>query len=367
VPPPAAHEHAIHRSHDRCKALGVDARAVPDLSPVSPARLREMRERNQRLCQHATPVMEMLFEQIVFTRSLVVLTDSQGTILHSLGDDGFMEKARQIALAPGVNWSEASKGTNAVGTALFDETPTLVHGAEHYVRANQFLTCSAAPIFDHAGQVMGVLDVTGDQRSYHPHTLALVGLSAQMIEKHWFSDRFRQGLRLHFHTRPELLGTMSEGLLAVSPDGAILGANRAALQQLGTSAAAVRIQGLEAVLGVSVGTIIDHCRRRGDEPLKLMLRQADGTEQPVSLRAFFNWPTLWPSKPTELTAPPGPPPAAPAPVAGPIGSTLEAIERDTIRRAVAAAGGNLSQAARQLGIGRNTLYRKLRKATSASD
>jgi transcriptional regulator of acetoin/glycerol metabolism len=172
---------------------------------------------------------------------------------------------------------------------------------------------------------------------------------------------------LHFHTRPELLGTMSEGLLAVSPDGAILGANRAALQQLGTSAAAVRIQGLEAVLGVSVGTIIDHCRRRGDEPLKLMLRQADGTEQPVSLRAFFNWPTLWPSKPTELTAPPGPPPAAPAPVAGPIGSTLEAIERDTIRRAVAAAGGNLSQAARQLGIGRNTLYRKLRKATSASD
>ena len=369
VPPPAAHEHAIHRSHARCAALGVDARAVPDVSPVPQARLREMRERNQRLCQHAAPVMEMLFEQIVFTRSLVVLTDSQGTILHSLGDDGFMEKAQQIALAPGVNWSEASKGTNAVGTALFDETPTLVHGAEHFVRANHFLTCSASPIFDHAGQVMGVLDVTGDQRSYHPHTLALVGLSAQMIEKHWFSDRFRQGLRLHFHPRAEMLGTVREGLLAVSPDGAILGANRAALQQLGVSAAALRMQGLEAILGVSVGAIIDHCRRRGDEPLTVMLHAADGSEHPVHLRAFFNWPTLWPSMPAAVAAP-AVKRAVAAPVQGstpPGGSTLEAVELDTIRRAVAAAGGNLSQAARQLGIGRNTLYRKLRKGRPTPD
>ena len=364
APPPAAHEHAIHRSHARCAALGVDARAVPDVSPVPQSRLREMLERNQRLCQHAAPVMEMLFEQIVFTRSLVVLTDSQGTILHSLGDDGFMEKAQQIALAPGVNWSEATKGTNAIGTALFDEGPTLVHGAEHFVRANHFLTCSASPIFDHAGQVMGVLDVTGDQRSYHPHTLALVGLSAQMIEKHWFSDRFRQGLRLHFHPRAEMLGTVREGLLAVSPDGAILGANRAALQQLGVSAAALRMQGLEAVLGVPVGGIIDHCRRRGDEPMGLMLRTAGGAEQPVFLRAFFNWPTLWPSMPAAVT----PPPARPAAVApDTTGGTLEAVESETIRRAVAAAGGNLSQAARQLGIGRNTLYRKLRKDTSAPD
>lgn len=362
---PAAHDSAIARSHERCAALGVDARAVPDLSPVPQARLREMRERNQRLWRHAVPVMEMLFEQIVSTRSLVVLTDSQGTILHSLGDDGFMEKAQQIALAPGVNWSEATKGTNAIGTALFDETPTLVHGTEHFVRANHFLTCSASPIFDHAGQVMGVLDVTGDQRSYHPHTLALVGLSAQMIENHWFSDRFRQGLRLHFHPRAEMLGTVREGLLAVSPDGAVLGANRAALQELGLSAAALRVQGLQAVLGVTVGEVIDHCRRHGDEPLKVVPQCPGRPERALHLRAFFNWPTLWPSVPAAAAPPPAlveRPPAAPAAVP-PAAATLEAVELETIRRAVAAAGGNVSKAARQLGIGRNTLYRKLRKGS----
>ncbi len=363
-PPPMSADHAsaIARSHARCAALGVDERAVPDLSPVPLGRLQEMRERNRQLWRHAVPVMEMLFEQIVFTRSLVVLTDSQGTILHSLGDDGFMEKAQQIALAPGVNWSEATKGTNAIGTALFDEAPTLVHGAEHFVRVNHFLTCSAAPIFDHAGQVMGVLDVTGDQRSYHPHTLALVRLSAQMIENHCFNDRFRQGLRLHIHPRPEMLGTVREGLLAVSPDGAVLGATRTALDMLGRSAAALRMQGLQAALGITVGQVIDHCRRCGDEPLRIVLHRGGLGESSLYLRAFFNWPTLW-SRGRNAVAPP--PPAllaAPVAVTTPP-ATLQALELEAIRRAVTAAGGNISKAARQLGIGRNTLYRKLRKAS----
>lgn len=386
-----AHQQSITRSHERCAALGVDALAVPDVSPVPLARLRDVRERNRRLHQHAAPVMEMLLEQILSTRSVVILTDSQGTILHSIGDDGFMEKAQQIALAPGVNWSEATKGTNAVGTALFDEAATLVHGSEHFIRANQFLTCSAAPIFDHAGQVMGVLDVTGDQRSYHPHTLAMVGMSAQLIENHWFTDRFRQGLRLHFHPRAELLGTVREGMLAVSPDGAILGANRTALALLGTSAAALRIEGLEAALGVSVAAVVDHCRRRGDEPmaahppLACAMDTGLGMPRTLHLRAFFNWPTLWPGRmmndamasagnaaaraapaPASLPAsstPRGAPPGAAAPAAGPTAAgtaTLEAVELDTIRRAVEAAGGNISRAARELGIGRNTIYRKLR-------
>jgi len=39
--------------------------------------------------------------------------------------------------------------------------------------------------------------------------------------------------------------------------------------------------------------------------------------------------------------------------------TLEELERRHIERAISACGGNLSQAARVLGIGRTTLYRKL--------
>jgi transcriptional regulator of acetoin/glycerol metabolism len=49
---------------------------------------------------------------------------------------------------------------------------------------------------------------------------------------------------------------------------------------------------------------------------------------------------------------------APAPAEAP--PTLQALETDAIRRAVAAAGGNVSLAARQLGVARNTVYRRLK-------
>jgi transcriptional regulator of acetoin/glycerol metabolism len=42
------------------------------------------------------------------------------------------------------------------------------------------------------------------------------------------------------------------------------------------------------------------------------------------------------------------------------GRSLEDIELQSIQRAVDAAGGNISVAAKQLGISRNTIYRKLR-------
>jgi hypothetical protein len=151
-------------------------------------------------------------------------------------------------------------------------------------------------------------------------------------------------------------------LLAVSPDGAVLGATRTALDMLGRSAAALRMQGLQAALGITVGQVIDHCRRCGDEPLRIVLHRGGLGESSLYLRAFFNWPTLW-SRGRNAVAPP--PPAllaAPVAVTTPP-ATLQALELEAIRRAVTAAGGNISKAARQLGIGRNTLYRKLRKAS----
>ena len=171
VAPQPTRTELIEQWHQRCSALGLTRIERPDFEPLMRSDLTVARERNQRLFTHAAPVMEMLFEQIVDTESMIVLADVTGTILHSVGDDKFLQRADKVALTPGVNWAEHSKGTNAIGTALFEEAPTVVHGGEHFIHANHFLTCSAAPIFDPRGNMLGVLDVTGDQRSYHQHTM----------------------------------------------------------------------------------------------------------------------------------------------------------------------------------------------------
>ncbi len=232
--------------------------------------------------------MDMLFDQIMHTQSMVVLCDVTGTVLHSLGDDDFLARASKVALQPGANWSESTKGTNAVGTALVAERPMLVHADEHFIHANHFLTCSAAPILDPRGNVVGVLDVSGDHHSYHQHTMALVKMSARMIENHWLSEDYRHVMRLHFHSRAAVIGTLNEGILAVTAEGRIVGANRSALDYLGLSGASLRMQTLASIFNVSVGALVSHFR----SPLATPFAAHTANGDVVHLFARFDWP-VW--------------------------------------------------------------------------
>ena len=250
----------IEESHRRSASFGLAPESQPDYSPIQKADLVCKVDENRGLFSHALPVMETLYEQIVNTHSMVILTDSQGTILHAMGDDDFLEKADRVALCAGVAWSEQSKGTNAIGTAIAEQTPTLVHADQHYLTANHFLTCSAAPIIDHQGRLIGVLDVTGDQRSFHKHTMALVRMSAQMIENQLFSAAFDDSITLHFHSRPEFIGTLMEGIASFSMSGRFLSANRSGLFQLGLPLSALQTHTFSSLFGMPVSALFDHYR-----------------------------------------------------------------------------------------------------------
>ncbi len=254
----------IGPSWARSLAGGMDEGRLPCFEPLSAPRLAERRERNRALLAHARPVMETLYQQIAETESMVILTDPEGLILESLGDDDFLVRAQRVALAPGVSWAETERGTNAIGTALVEAAPTLVHGPEHFLAANAFLTCSAVPLCDPAGAPLGVLDVSGDWRGYHRHTMAIVRMSAQLIENHIFAGSFPADLTLHFHPRPEFLGTLCEGMLAFAADGRVLAANQAALFQLGLERAALLGRGVEAPFVTRLAELLDRSLRPAD-------------------------------------------------------------------------------------------------------
>ena len=261
----------IQESHQRSASYGLAETARPDFSPLARTDLSLLIEQNRILHAHAVPVMETLYEQIINTHHMVLLTDANGLIVHALGDDDFLEKANRVALQPGVAWSEESKGTNAIGTAIAEHAPTLVHGDEHYLFANHFLSCSAAPIFDHQGNVIGVLDVTGDQHSFHKHTMALVRMSAQMIENQLFSAAFQDAITLHFHSRPEFIGTLMEGIASFTPGGRFLSANRSGLFQLGLPLSALQPHTFSSLFGLPVSALFDHYRTAAPGLLNLCL------------------------------------------------------------------------------------------------
>jgi transcriptional regulator of acetoin/glycerol metabolism len=262
---------AIEMSWQRCLSYGLDNEQGNEFDPLERVLLSEQMEKSRDLLTHAQPVMDVLFEQIVDTQNVVVLANNAGYILHSCGDPEFLTRAEKVALAPGVEWSEANRGTNAIGTALAMGVPVVVDGSQHFLVANRFLTCSASPIFDPYGHLTGILDVSGDHRSSNRHTIALVRMSVQMIENRMFASAFNEMLTLRFHARPEFVGTLCEGMAAFAEDGTLLSANRNACFQFGQNLEQLRGANFSALFGQPIARLLDHLLVRPQDAMTLTL------------------------------------------------------------------------------------------------
>ncbi|MEZ0232090.1 MAG: sigma-54-dependent Fis family transcriptional regulator [Methylophilaceae bacterium] len=217
---------AIQRSWQRCLDHGLDS-----ISPVNSELLTQHEferrcDQNHLLLSYAKPEMATLNEQIAHTSSMVILTDSEGVILHSSGDNYFLNDSQKLSLKPGSSWHENHRGTNAIGTALTERAAISVQGAEHFMERHHVLSCSAVPIFGGGRELIGTLDVSNDFLLPQQHTLALVKMAAQMIENRIFRASNKSEVVLHFHARPEFIGTLWEGLALFSKDGQLLAINR---------------------------------------------------------------------------------------------------------------------------------------------
>ncbi|RZZ88429.1 sigma-54-dependent Fis family transcriptional regulator [Pseudoxanthomonas winnipegensis] len=222
----------ILRSWVRCQRLGLPAQGAPQIEPVSAARLSEMRERHEKLWRLARAELELLSSDAAATGSIVILTDEDGWILDAEGSASFLDRAGRVALMPGACWNEAQVGTNAIGTAIVEGRPVVVHGGEHYLAPHGILSCSATPIFDPYGTRIGVLDISGDARVSHMHALGLARMAVASIEHRYFDDGIPDAELLRLHRDPALLGTAREGLLAFR-NGKLVAANQAGLQLFG--------------------------------------------------------------------------------------------------------------------------------------
>ena len=224
----------VARSWTRClqdfKLDPAQARIPPVLTQ---GELNVRRDRMGELIACAKLEMTTLYQQLADPELAVVLTDADGVIMHMVSSSSFAQDVESIGFRVGAMWSEREAGTNGMGTCLAEGEPVAVRQNEHYFAQYTSLTCSAAPLFDHRGEITGVLDVTSRSRLLQQHSLVLVGMSRQMIENRLLDERFKDAHPIHFHTRPELVYTLHEGKLAVDQHGNVLAANRSALFQLG--------------------------------------------------------------------------------------------------------------------------------------
>ncbi|WP_226457173.1 sigma-54-dependent Fis family transcriptional regulator [Pseudomonas sp. AF03-9] len=198
--------------------------------------LKECRERAELFMRIAAEAVGQLHHRVRQADYCVMLTDAQGQTIDHRVDTSIRTDCRKAGLYLGTCWSEAEEGTCGVATVLTSKAAVTVHKRDHFRAAFIGLTCSAAPIFDPQGNLLGVMDASAlkspdDRRSQHL-VRQLVAQSAEAIENAFFMHSAREHWVLQAHSTPGYVDSQPDLLLAWDRDGRLHALNSKARQAL---------------------------------------------------------------------------------------------------------------------------------------
>lgn len=335
----------LMQSWRRCLARGARPEAPVVFEATARHAAADAAERHAGLLAAARPELQRLAGQIAPIRYFALLTDAHGTVIETAGAIDHRNRAAHAIARVGVDLSEHTIGTSAIGAALAEGAPVWLHRGEHFFEDTGVYSCAGAPLFGPDGACLGMIDVTGVDAPERPELKHLVAQTARQIEDALILARAHAlRLRLAWPAGWQVSGAgAGAGLLCLDGDGQVVGANSVARQML---------PGLHTLVGAPL-----HASDLFALPWHSLFDGAAHAEP----RTIPLWSGLRMQVLAERDA------SAPVAAAGQGRRSIKAVESQLIDQALRDAGGRVAEAARTLGVSRATLYRRLAGAPRARD
>ena len=216
--PPVRPREVVARSWSRVLDLGLDASRTNAREPLPFAEV-ERRRRQSPLSLVIDELRHVLVSVAQASSFLMVVTDAEGIILWREGSARVRLRADSLGFMEGAPWTEATVGTNSIGTALAEAAPVQLFSAEHFEQAQHPWYCTAAPIHHPVnGELLGVVDVSGPALTLHPVIGALVETAVKLAESQLWRHHEQRLERLRQSVRG-VLATVHGPLLLVDDQG----------------------------------------------------------------------------------------------------------------------------------------------------
>lgn len=262
-------DEAILRSWNRCVASDRRDSDQVAFEPVGRSLLAELAKGNAALLQAADEPLDSLAKAVVGAGYAVLLTDSHGHAISIRGPIAQRDRLMRLAFRQGVDLSESVIGTSAMSCAMAERRPVSVFGPEHFFTANLVFHCSAAPIFDPLGKIVGSVDITRDSPDSDFGALTLVSQCAQAIERALLRQ-LSAFMTINLSWQPSQQPSAQNMVLAFGTDGQVVALDEQARRFIGTgnSSDGLRFEDIfEARFSESVDVL-----RGASEPVSLRLR-----------------------------------------------------------------------------------------------
>lgn len=276
---------------------GLDPGDRAAIARLDAASLRRRQDQIGAFRAVAETELDRLFQLIGNSGSGLLLTDRDGVILDHRCKMADDDALSDIGLLPGAILNEKSEGTNGMGTCIAEERPVIVHREDHFMARSTAFTCIAVPVFGARGELIAVLDVSSACEDNSRSSSILLADVLMRSSRRIEATYFRDRYPGARIVMAETTRMDGSALLAVDADDLVVGATRAARQVF--------------ELGL------------------------DGDFDPRPASDLLG---------QELNA-----------------RNIDDVQKSAILRAIARSSGNMSAAARQLGIGRSTLYRRMKQ------
>ena len=218
----------IEASHERCRRYGVNPedKGSSKQKRLSPEELARRMEKNRSFLDVALAQIEELYQFVAGAGFVVNIADRDGYILHILGDPVLLKKMAKGNCWPGYRWTEKDVGTSVISLSLARKIPVQINFDEHFCQRGHDATCSASPVFDANGDILGVIAMSGQAQKVHPHTLGMVITAASSIENQLRIKKASNEVLLKNNYMEAIIDSIDSGVMALDKNGIIQQVNR---------------------------------------------------------------------------------------------------------------------------------------------